>query len=205
MKRRRGGKSWLWCLLALIGVSIQVWRDIHDGPAAAGPKQAVKVFEVLMQGRLHPHPDNDGDSFHIEQGGKRHEFRLYFADCPEKKLHRFNGDRLAEQGRYFGGLSTQETVAVGLQAQMFTQQLLTTQAFTIYTKWQSVYNSGRHYAFIIFADGEDLSAKLVRSGLARIHTSGTTLPDGRSPSAYEQQLRQWESEARSAKRGAWGR
>jgi len=72
---------------------------------------------------------------------------------------------------------------------VFTRQWLTERPFTVYTKWQGVFNSGRHYAFIVFPDGEDLSAKLVREGLARIHTTGTTLPDGRSASHYEKELR----------------
>jgi len=204
MSRQRG-KSWLWGLIALIAVGVQVWRDIHDGPAPdSAPKQAVKVFAVILGASLHAHADNDGDSFHLSHAGRTHEFRLYFADCPEKKRHHLNGDRLADQGRYFGGLNEADTVAIGQQARDLTQHLLTTQPFTIYTKWHPVYNSGRYYAFIVFADGEDLSAKLVRAGLARIHTTGTTLPDSRRSSDYQQQLRQWESQARSAKRGAWG-
>jgi endonuclease YncB( thermonuclease family) len=201
MSQRRG-KSWLWIVLALIGAGFQAWRELHDAPANS-PKQSIKVFEVILNAQLRPHPDNDGDSFHLDHGGQTHEFRLYFADCPEKNRHHLNGERLAEQGRYFGNLSESETVAVGLQAQAFTERLLTTQSFTICTKWQSVYNSGRHYAFILFKDGEDLSAKLIREGLARIHTSGTRLPDGRTPSQYEQQLHQIEAEARAARRGGW--
>lgn len=200
--RRRRTSAWRWILLALLGVGLQVWRDIHDGPAPA-TRQAVKVFEVILDARWHPHPDNDGDSFHLDHSGQTHEFRLYFADCPEKKRHHLNGDRLADQARYFGGLTEAQTLAIGQQAQAFTQHLLTTQPFTLCTKWQSVYNSGRHYTFVLFADGEDLSAKLVRAGLARIHTGGTTLPDGRTTRDYQDQLRQWENEARQARRGGW--
>ena len=201
--RRRRGKSWFWSLLALIAIGFQVWRDIQDGPQHSPARHSVKVFEVIPNARLHPHADNDGDSFHLDHNGQARVFRLYFADCPEKKRHHLNGDRIAEQGRYFDGLSEARTVAIGQQAQAFTQQLLSTRPFTVYTKWQSVYNSGRHYAFILFPDGEDLSAKLIREGLARIHTSGTTLPDGRTTSRYEGQLRQLESEARAAGRGGW--
>jgi len=133
-----------------------------------------------------------------------HEFRLYFADCPEKSRHHLNGERLADQGRYFGGLSEAETVSVGQAAESFTRGLLSSQRFTVCTKWQSVFGSGRYYAFILFSDGEDLSAKLVRAGLARIHTGGTTLPDGRKARVYEQQLRSLENEARAARQGVWG-
>ena len=201
---RRSGKSWVWVLLALAAVGFQVWRDIQDGPETSA-KQASKVFEVILGAKLHDHRDNDGDSFHLNHNGQTHEFRLYFADCPEKKRHQFNGDRLAEQGQYFGGLSEAETVAIGRQAQTFTLRLLSTQSFTLYTKWQSVYNSRRHYAFIVFADGEDLSAKLIRAGLARIHTSGIALPDGRSVNDYQNQLRDIEQQARSLRMGAWAK
>ena len=140
----------------------------------------------------------------MHSNGKTNEFRLYFADCPEKRRHDFNQDRLLEQGRYFGGLSEAQMTQIGQQAQALTQHLLTTQPFTLYTKWQRVYNSSRHYAFVVFADGEDLSAKLVRAGLARIHTSGTTLPDGRSTAQYQAALRQMEAAARSEKSRSLG-
>jgi endonuclease YncB( thermonuclease family) len=201
---RRSGKSWLWVLLSLIAVGVQVWRENQDGPPP-GSKQARKVLEVILGARLHDHPDNDGDSFHIDHDGQTHEFRLYFVDCPEKKRHAFNGERLAQQGQYFGGLSETETVRMGQQAKTLTQRLLSTESFTIYTKWQSVYNSRRHYAFVIFADGEDLSAKLVRAGLGRIHTGGTTLPDGRSVSSYQKQLRGFEQLAQTQHLGAWAK
>jgi endonuclease YncB( thermonuclease family) len=163
------------------------------------------VFQVILNAQLQPHRDNDGDSFHIAHEGGVHEFRLYFADCPEKRAYAQNADRLADQGRYFGGLSQAQTVAVGQEAAAFTRQLLTTQPFTVHTKWHRVYSSARCYAFVLFQDGEDLSAKLVRAGLARIHTGGTTLPDGRSPAQYQHQLRELEAAAKAAGRGAWGR
>ncbi|MES2598082.1 MAG: thermonuclease family protein [Verrucomicrobiota bacterium] len=202
-KRGRKGKGWPWLWLVALFLGWQGWEQFVHKPSS--PEHvAAKVFEVILDARLQPHRDNDGDSFHLAHGGQVHEFRLYFADCPEKKRHHLNGDRLAEQGRYFGGLSEAETVAVGQNGEAFTRELMSTQPFVICTKWQKVYSSGRYYAFVIFPDDEDLSAKLVRAGLARIHTGGTTLPDGRATKVYEQQLRQMEAEARGARRGGWG-
>lgn len=191
-------------MLALMLLGWLGWDDLRLGLPPSPKREATKVFEVLLDAHLHPHRDNDGDSFHLEHGGQVHEFRLYFADCPEKARHHLNGDRLADQGRYFGLLSEAETVSVGRAAESFTRDLLSRQRFTVCTKWQAVFGSGRCYAFVLFADGEDLSAKLVRAGLARIHTGGTTLPDGRETRVYEQQLRALENEARVARRGAWG-
>ena len=196
--------SWRWILVALVAIGIRVWTDLQPDQPTSSPAAATKVFEVILDARWQAHRDNDGDSFHlVHSNGKTNEFRLYFADCPEKRRHDFNQDRLLEQGRYFGGLSEAQMTQIGQQAQALTQHLLTTQPFTLYTKWQRVYNSSRHYAFVVFADGEDLSAKLVRAGLARIHTSGTTLPDGRTTAQYQAALRQMEAAARSENRGAW--
>lgn len=205
-RRRPASKrfsSWRWILVALVAIGIRVWTDLQPDQPTTSPA-ATKVFEVILDARWQAHRDNDGDSFHlVHSNGKTNEFRLYFADCPEKRRHDFNQDRLLEQGRYFGGLSEAQMTQIGQQAQALTEHLLTTQPFTLYTKWQRVYNSSRHYAFVVFADGEDLSAKLVRAGLARIHTSGTTLPDGRTTAQYQAALRQMEATARSENRGAW--
>jgi endonuclease YncB( thermonuclease family) len=205
-RRRPASKrfsSWRWILVALVVIGIRFWTDLHPDQPTSSPA-ATKVFEVILDAHWQAHRDNDGDSFHlVHSNGKTNEFRLYYADCPEKRRHDFNQDRLLEQGRYFGGLSEAQMTQIGQQAQALTQHLLTTQPFTLYTKWQRVYNSSRHYAFVVFADGEDLSAKLVRAGLARIHTSGTTLPDGRTTAQYRAALRQMEAAARSENRGAW--
>ena len=196
----------LWFILVVIAIGFQAWRGVYEDPPVASRRapKASQQFEVLHGARLHDDENNDGDSFKVLHQGQVHVFRLYFADCPEKSRHPNNADRLKDQGRYFGGLTETRTVAIGQQAQRFTTELLRSQPFTIHTKWHGVYDSGRYYAFVIFGDGEDLSAKVVREGLARIHTSGSTLPDGREASLYEKQLRQLEAAARAARRGAWG-
>ncbi|MDZ4288648.1 MAG: thermonuclease family protein, partial [Prosthecobacter sp.] len=185
MRRRRFANPF-WVILILFAIGFQAWKEVYKEPPAAsnGTPKATKQFAVLQGAFLHEDKNNDGDSFKILHLGQVHEFRLYFADCPEKRRHQYNGDRLRDQGRYFGGLTETQTVAIGQRAQEFAEELLTTQPFTMHTKWQAVFDSGRYYAFIIFSDGEDLSAKLVRAGLARIYTGGTTLPDGRQASFY---------------------
>lgn len=205
-KARRFPWSWLGFFM-LLALGAQGWREVQKQQGGTVPElrtgPAAKVFEVMYGVRLLPDPNNDGDSFKVEHRGKVHVLRLYFADCPEKRRDAYNEERLAEQGRYFGGLSEPRTVAVGQQAHAFAHEWLTQRPFTVYTKWQVVFGSGRHYAFVIFPDGEDLSAKLVREGLARIHTTGTALPDGRSADRYEVELRLLEEEARAARRGGW--
>lgn len=205
-RRRSGSLSWIGLLVFLILGGSQLWKEIQRQSSAPEPRsgKATKVFEVMYDARLLDDPTNDGDSFKITYRGKVHLLRLYFADCAEKRRHAHNAERLRDQGDYFGGMSESRTVALGQQAEAFTRQWLQERPFTVYTKWQGVFDSGRHYAFVVFPDGEDLSAKLVREGLARIHTTGTTLPDGRTAPEYEHELRMLESEARTDRRGGWG-
>jgi endonuclease YncB( thermonuclease family) len=208
-RRRRSSTLRIFGALLLIVVAgYRAWQGewpLRDGAERkTAAKTATKVFQVLTEARLQPNRGNDGDSFILNHRGEQHTFRLYFADCPEKERHAHNAQRLREQGAYFGGLREAETVAVGKAAKERTETWLQTLPFTVYTKWQGVYDSGRYYAFVVFQDGEELSEKLVREGLARIHTTGTTLPDGRSRQVFEARLRQLEREARAARRGGWG-
>ncbi len=209
MRRRRRRPRNIWIVLVIATLVFQAWKEVRRQQDPAVPEvrsgKAAKVFEVLLGARLQEDRNNDGDSFKVLHQGRVHELRLYFADCPEKRRHFQNGKRLEEQGQYFGGLSEERTLAIGRQAELFTRDWLTSRPFTVYTKWQGVFDSGRHYAFVVFPDGEDLSVKLVRQGLARIHTTGVQLPDGRSASQYQQELRQAEQEARAARLGGWAR
>jgi endonuclease YncB( thermonuclease family) len=206
-KRRSSSLRVFGFLLLILVAGYRVWQGewpLRDSvPIDGSAKTATKVFQVLPDARLQAHRSNDGDSFVLNHGGEAYTFRLYFADCPEKERHGYNEERIREQGGYFGGLREDETVALGKRAKQLTEAWLNTMRFTVYTKWQGVYDSGRYYAFVLFEDGEELSEKLVREGLARIHTTGTTLPDGRSRQAFEARLRELEREARAARRGGW--
>jgi endonuclease YncB( thermonuclease family) len=162
-------------------------------------------FETLTGCRFHEDRNNDGDSFKIMHDGKVIELRLYFVDAPEKRLHQYNGERIDHQGRYFGSLTRDQTISIGLKAKAHTERLLNSRPFRVVTRWQPVFESGRHYAFIFFEDdGEELSETLTRAGLSRIYTEGTDLPDGRKKSEFERHLKSLEAAAKRAGLGAWG-
>lgn len=204
MSRRSLRRSPLLVALLLAFAAYQYWQESRlPPPAPARAGGAAAAYERLDGARLLDHRDNDGDSFQIVHNGRSHHFRLYFADCPEKRRHQHNGDRLRDQGRYFGGLGEARTVALGQEAGRLAGQWLRQRPFTIHTRWHQVYDSGRHYAFVIFDDGEDLAEKLIRAGLARIHTTGAPHPDGRSRAMFERHLRRLEEEARHEQRGGW--
>ena len=181
-------------------------------PAGSGTAQPVEKmggFDVLRGARLVDYRNNDGDSFLIEHGGKQHEVRLYFVDAPEKRRHQYNGERIGHQARYFG-IGEDEVLEVGIEAKALVAKLLGTGTFTVYTKWDEVFESDRYFVFVEIAnpDGEGTSLlceELTEAGLSRIYTEGTTLPNGESEEKFEAHLKGIERDAKREKRGGWGR
>lgn len=153
-------------------------------------------YEKLSGARYVENRGNDGDSFRVRHGHREFELRLYFVDCPEKYLnHRYPEQqaRVKDQGKDLG-LSVEATVALGLEARDFVRNLLAGKEFTIYTKWEHVYDSERVYGFVELPDPDrpgktsDLCEILMRRGLGRVHTKGADLPDGRNARDYEDYL-----------------
>ena len=169
-------------------------------------------YEQLTGCTLVEHRHNDGDSFHVQHGDREYEFRLYFVDAPESSYKTYgggdnNGDRIRQQGDYFGGLSRDQTTDIGAEAIKLALNLLDSRPFTVYTKREKVYGSHRLYALVAVVDAaghnNGLGEMLVNQGLARIHTKGTTMPDGTSRAKHEAKLRSIEHAARKAGVGAW--
>ena len=204
MKRRTNGSRFLWALLWLVIALLQVWEHTRDKPAPPRPGPDGR-FVTLVQAHLVEDAGNDGDSFKIAHDGGENVLRLYFVDCPEKREYPLVKSRLKDQAGYFGGLTIPQTLGVGREAKDFTEKLLHERHFTIQTRWERVYDSARSYALVFFEDGEELSEKLVKAGLCRIHTKGTWMPDGRREFDFENHLRTLEREARAEQRGAWGK
>ena len=131
-------------------------------------------------------------------------FRLYFVDTPEEE--RVYADRIAEQAAYFS-ITPDAAIQIGREASEFTKQTLT-KPFTIYTRWRRALGRSaiwRYYAIVVTADGRDLNELLVSAGLARIYGTRTPLPDGRDSRTYLAHLRELETQAKAARRGAWAK
>jgi endonuclease YncB( thermonuclease family) len=158
----------------------------------------------LVEGR-----HNDGDSVEAEYRGQRHVFRLYFVDTIEK--HPESRARRAGQAKYFD-LKGEDAEVHALQtayaAAAFTEKQLR-KPFTVYTRWEKVdpkKNNPSLRAFITTANGRDLSMELVRHGLAIIRSgrrSTADHPEGPLIDETLRDLRQAETEAHLAGRGAW--
>lgn len=178
-----------------------------DARRSSRPPAATAAWTELRNPTLGDDPTDDGDSFRVRHEGGDDVLRLYFVDCPEKKRHQFNRDRLAEQGAAFGGLAESDTLRIGRQARDFTLKLLRDRPFRVFTRWEPVFDDRRHYVHlaVLQPDGRErwLAELLVEEGLARIHTKGADLPDGTSRAAFDHRLRTLEKSARLAGRGGW--
>jgi endonuclease YncB( thermonuclease family) len=212
MRSRNSLTSWRFTLIALViagAIALAQWkgwlpRDGHAVGTEHSSLRKIGAWEELRGCTLAEDRANDGDSFEVRHGGQRHVMRLYFVDCPEKTRHQYNGPRIAEQGRYFGGLTEEETVGIGERARDFSLELLGSGAFTILTRWEKVFDSERCYAFVAVPRG-DLGELLVAEGLARIFTKGENRPGGEPAAAAKKRLQHLEVQAKSAGRGAWRR
>ena len=187
----------LWVFLALIAL-LPLLALAQTAPPA-------QPFQRLDGCIYKPQRWNDGDSFHVILPDRKEViFRLYFVDTPEEE--RVYADRIAEQAAYFG-ISADATVEVGHEANEFTKQALA-KPFTIQTRWRLALGRStlpRYYAIVLTADGHDLNELLVSAGLARIYGTRTPLPDGRDSRTYLAHLRELETQAKAAGRGAWGK
>lgn len=181
-------------------------------PKAADSDEEAQDFngyERLTGCRVVDHKNNDGDSFWVRHGNREFELRLYYVDTAEKYLSdRYENQRrrVAEQARDFDGISIDQTVEVGKAAKLYTGRLLEGKSFTVYTKWERVYDGERYYGWVELpgTEGEYLSERLIDKGIARIHTKGEPSPDGASYRQYKAHLEKLERAAKEADRGAWG-
>ncbi len=196
-------KQSVWPVLVLVALAILVkvleWRGGID-PGGR--------YERIAGCRLAEHRWNDGDSFQVAlPDGRREQVRLYFVDAPESAFKTYrNGEnnhrRIAEQARDLG-VSPERAVELGKQAKARVAEWLGEGTFELATEWDDPFGDRRYHAFVALPGGGWLHERLVREGLVRIHTKGAALPDGTSEGAQQRHLRELESEARRAGRGAW--
>ena len=177
--------------------------------AGGGPLRllgATKNLQKLSEAELIEDPDNDGDSFRIQAGGKEVRVRLYFVDCPEKTAGSLGApERIEEQANYFGVTAPARMVWHGAKAAAFVKQRLS-RPFTVHTAWAQAPGSsspGRIYGFVTTADGKDLGSLLVELGLARSKGVGRQLPDGTSSDDFRMTLGDLKESAMLKRSGIW--
>ena len=150
---------------------------------------------------------NDGDSFKVKTAdGRVFELRMYFVDTAESKDKPYDDyrERVADQGKDFGGLDYQQTIKLGREAKKLAESMLKKEKFTVFTKWERVHGGDRYYCFLQMEDGKWWDEILIGHGLARIHTKGADTPGGSEWRAYKKQLWRIEQDAKRRRVGAWG-
>lgn len=172
------------------------------GLAFPRPAEAAKKWRIKEGCTLIENEANDGDSFHVRVNKRHYIFRLLWVDTPESD-NRFP-DRVAEQAAYFG-ITPEQSIQIGKDAVEFSAAFLR-EPFTVFTQFDDAMGSSekdRDYAVIKSGDTYLMEA-LVSNGLARIHGFQEMPDDGPSVSTIRMRLKGMESEARKARRGAWG-
>lgn len=221
--KRGGFNSRPWWVI-LVGVillpAVYLQRQPpHGGGGSAGDELPEVMRPVGGQYESYPvkwvpRGSNDGDSFMVElDSGSRQQVRLYFVDAPETSRRRYrdgntNFKRISDQGRYFGGLSEEQTTQLGQRASEFVESLLSRQQARLYTVHESVFDSARIYGLLkVEWQGQQrwLHEILVEEGLVRIHTKPNHLPDNTSGVAQIARLKELEKKAKQKQKGGWGR
>lgn len=231
MAKRMQSKISVWTIAASVFILAGIHAYNQQPPMNKGdvalpnkqPKEAKGINQSSMQRSsenwtkyqnvtLTRHHNNDGDSFRVTmENGAEQEFRLYFVDTPESQLKRYqdgntNSERIAKQASYFGNLTSEQSIALGKKAKDFMLELLSEQAFDVFSCHEEVFDSGRFYCHVRLkwkGQARWMDELLVENGLARIITQPADLPDGTSAEAHKKQLHRLQAQAKKARRGGW--
>ena len=181
--------------------------------ASADPKPLEKFENCTFM----PAEWADGDTFQIKTAtGEPHAIRLYGIDCMELHLDiGTNLTRFLEQRRYFGISEVASTpsesieIAKGFarQASEMTASLLA-KPFTIHTRFAAATGAPGPkpiYGIVTCADGTDLAATLVESGLARAWGLDSDAPNGETLKEVEGRLQDLELLAAKHDVGIWAK
>lgn len=149
---------------------------------------------------------NDGDSFKVEAEGRALHLRLYYVDCLETAYgSKADLERMREQQRHFGLEDPRDVARFGEQAAAYVKQVLS-RPFTVHTSYARALGrskTGRFYAFIRTADGQDLGRLLVEQGLARVRGKTRPTPEGKSSAEALEELHDLRVTAMLNRAGIW--
>lgn len=173
-----------------------------------GGKPVKEVFEILPQAELIETRANEADTLRFRVGAEEHVLVLYFIDAVDASLT--HPQRVNDQARWFGGVSTQRVVEAGVEALQFVRDLLVSKPYEVLTRWERVPNTSRYYALVRveIEPGRRvyLADLLMRAGYARIGGVTTYLPeDSRSETDYLLNLKKLGDQAREARLGVWAK
>jgi hypothetical protein len=126
---------------------------------------ATEGMEEIRDATFVDAPTNTGDHFLISANDQQIPVRLLWVTCPSPLTD--DAASLKHHSRYFG-ISDEDTVALGRQAQEFTAAYLKDKPLRVYTRWQKDKN-GAVLASVEPAELGDFAGILVDNGLAAIN------------------------------------
>jgi endonuclease YncB( thermonuclease family) len=183
------------------------------------PAFAQKPLKTYEKCQFHLTPWGDGDSFEVQPPmGEPFTVRLYGADCIEWHITDTTlSRRLRAQRAYFGiseiDPDPQKAAEIakdfGKEAAAYVAKRLE-KPFTVHTAEADARGGStvkRVYAFIVTADGKDLSEELIALGLARAFgvVRETYHQPPISGKEYAAQLEDYEWQAAMSKKGIWAK
>jgi endonuclease YncB( thermonuclease family) len=180
-------------------------QEIFSSPAK-GPRQSPNAdgFRELRDVTYVANPNNTGDRFKVRQGEEEFFVRLLWVSCPP--VNAKEEKRLKEQAGYFG-ISAEDALAVGQQAQEFTARFLAGKPLTLLTRGAK---DDEDSLLVGVRPGKvgDFAGVLVDNGLALIKPAA--LKKGPAREHEESILRNLAEREKAAKmgavpRGAWAR
>jgi DNA uptake protein ComE-like DNA-binding protein len=183
------------------------------------PVLAQKPLKTYEKCQFHRTPWADGDSFEVQPPhAPPFTVRLYGADCIEWHISDTTlSRRLRAQRAYFGisdidpdpQKAAEMAKALGKEAAEYVAQRLS-KPFTVHTAEADARGGStvkRVYAFIVTADGKDLSEELIAKGHARAFgvSRETFHQPALSAKEYAARLKDFEWQAAMAKKGIWSK
>lgn len=191
---------------AAIPVTVYGNAGVDTGVAPARPvSERFLAFSnaVFVDSRA-----NEADTLRLRLGDEENVFVLYFVDALEATGS--SPQLIADQARWFGGVSQQTVVDYGVEAAGFVADLLKTKPFSLLTRWERVPNSTRYYAMVVVETEPGnrvyLADLLLAKGYGRIHGVMTAMPEGAKPvEDYLQDAKSLARKAMERRLGVWAK
>ncbi len=126
---------------------------------------ATEGLEEIHDATFVDAPTNTGDRFLISANDQQIPVHLLWVSCPSPLAD--DAASLKYHSQYFG-ISDEDTVALGRQAQEFTASYLKDKPLRVFTRWQKDKN-GAVLASVLPSELGDFAGILVDNGLAAIN------------------------------------
>jgi endonuclease YncB( thermonuclease family) len=196
------------CVVVLIVALVAVYGNAGVDTGVAPARPVSERFLAFSNAVFVDSRANEADTLRLRLGDEENVFVLYFVDALEATGS--SPQLIADQARWFGGVSQQTVVDYGVEAAGFVADLLKTKPFSLLTRWERVPNSTRYYAMVVVETEPGnrvyLADLLLAKGYGRIHGVMTAMPEGAKPvEDYLQDAKSLARKAMERRLGVWAK